>query len=264
MEGGTLLAYGWQPPERTLTAEGQTCKEDDSLTLAMGTHARLGAGSLVGILGRIAPHVLQTIIKHVGTSGYDVWSYHDEGFDSFGRTQSEAEGDVDARELEMAEENRLDWDLFDSFGRTQSEAEGDVDVRELEMAEEDRLDWDLDRESEVPEFWTPVWLAVSEDRVENMRQLVFDFPEQLHVRSGPFATQPLMEAVQQRHAYTAELLLQMGADPCANRLQDGATPLHVAVASADVLSAEMLILHGAEPSAQNQQCEQPLHWVASR
>ena len=119
------------------------------------------------------------------------------------------------------------------------------------------------RELHVPDFWTDVWRAVEEDRVEDMRQLLFQSRELIDTPSGPDATTPLMEAATREDSHAARLLLHFGADASAKGLTGGDTALHIAVDSANVTTAELLILHGADTSARNRLGEQPLHRVST-
>ena len=104
------------------------------------------------------------------------------------------------------------WELQRRFEAWQEERE-----RKIELY----VEWLADQERFVPDFWTSVWRAVAEERVEDLRQLLFEFPELLDKPSGPDFTTPLMEAYRQGHGYTERLLLEFGADPDIRRFEHG-------------------------------------------
>jgi len=107
--------------------------------------------------------------------------------------------------------------MEEEWVRRREERRAMEDERERKRARELReyFDWQSDQHRFDPDFWTSVWRAVAENRVEDMRQMLFEFPELLDERSGPDGTTPLMEAMAQGHSYTARLLLDFGADPSA-------------------------------------------------
>lgn len=111
------------------------------------------------------------------------------------------------------ERQRYDaWDLRRRFDSWAEERE-----RRIQLY----ADWLTDQERFVPDFWTSVWRAVAENRVEDLRQLLFESPELVDQRSGPDFTTPLMEAYRQGHGYTERLLLEFGADPDIRRFEHG-------------------------------------------